>query len=716
MARSRWVAHGCVEHRTGPVSPFSSWPCAAPRAVRANHIKNKNSLIPQHAAFSGRDADAKASFASRLAESTRRALRRLLALQKPGGDWEGEMVWCAMILAQAVIVRTVVGKPYSPEERTQIIRHFQHYQNADGSWGMHPESPGYVFFTTLAYVALRFLGEPADAAMPAQARAWLHAQPGGVQGIPTWGKFWLAMLGLYEYRGLNSIPPELFILPEWLPFHPRRFYCHTRLIYLGIAYLFGVRFVAKLPEGLRDELRRELYQEPYESIDFAKLRHALAPGDVYVPISPVLRAIYDLLAAYEHVPLAGPRRKGLAACFERIVYEQRATRYQGVSPVNGLLNCLAIFAHDPNHPELKPSLEGAEAWRWTDDAEGIRYVGARSNTWDTAFALQALAEAPGVVDGAPSAVENAHDFLKGAQAVEELPDYSAFWRDMSVGGWCFSDGRHRWPVSDCTAEALSALLFLYERPDDYPIAQPFPAERLQSAVRFILSRQNADGGFGTYERRRAGRLLEMVNPSEMFGQCMTELSYIECTASSLAALSHYRRHHPDFTGGGIDAAIAQAIALLRHAQLADGSWQGFWGINYTYAIFHVAKGLRTAGVPADDPALQAAARWLIGKQRPDGGWGEHYSSCLTGHYVEHSESQPVMTAWALLALLDVVPPDHPAVVRGFEWLMDRQQGNGDWPRLAVNGVFFGAAMLDYRLYHTYFPAWALARYARLKAG
>jgi len=36
--------------------------------------------------------------------------------------------------------------------------------------------------------------------------------------------------------------------------------------------------------------------------------------------------------------------------------------------------------------------------------------------------------------------------------------------------------------------------------------------------------------------------------------------------------------------------------------------------------------------------------------------------------------------------------------------------NGDWPRDSVNGVFFGTAMLDYRLYNTYFPTWALARF------
>jgi hypothetical protein len=32
-------------------------------------------------------------------------------------------------------------------------------------------------------------------------------------------------------------------------------------------------------------------------------------------------------------------------------------------------------------------------------------------------------------------------------------------------------------------------------------------------------------------------------------------------------------------------------------------------------------------------------------------------------------------------------------------------------RPVVNGVFFGSAMLDYRLYQSYFPTWALSRHA-----
>jgi lanosterol synthase len=47
------------------------------------------------------------------------------------------------------------------------------------------------------------------------------------------------------------------------------------------------------------------------------------------------------------------------------------------------------------------------------------------------------------------------------------------------------------------------------------------------------------------------------------------------------------------------------------------------------------------------------------------------------------------------------------------WLRQHQGADGAWPRQSQSGVFFSTAMLDYRLYKDYFPAWALARHARL---
>lgn len=34
------------------------------------------------------------------------------------------------------------------------------------------------------------------------------------------GKFWLAVMGVYDWEGLHPIPPELWLLPYMLPIHP----------------------------------------------------------------------------------------------------------------------------------------------------------------------------------------------------------------------------------------------------------------------------------------------------------------------------------------------------------------------------------------------------------------------------------------------------------------------------------------------------------------
>ena len=188
---------------------------------------------------------------------------------------------------------------------------------------------------------------------------------------------------------------------------------------------------------------------------------------------------------------------------------------------------------------------------------------------------------------------------------------------------------------------------------------------------------------------------------------------MECTASVVEAIATVRRVYPGLFDSRVAAALDFAISFLKRSQFADGSFPAAWGIHFTYSIFHVVKAFRAAGVSPQDPAIARAVSWLKEIQRPDGGWGEHFSTSLTGKYVPHPEPQPVMTSWALLALAEG-DPSCEAVNRGRAFLESLQQGDGSWPRGAVNGVFFGTAMLDYRLYHAYFPAWALARVESVK--
>jgi lanosterol synthase len=73
----------------------------------------------------------------------------------------------------------------------------------------HIESESTVFGTALNYVSVRILGVEIDEPRVTKARNWLK-KTGGAEGIPSWGKFWLATLGLYSWEGLNPLPPELW--------------------------------------------------------------------------------------------------------------------------------------------------------------------------------------------------------------------------------------------------------------------------------------------------------------------------------------------------------------------------------------------------------------------------------------------------------------------------------------------------------------------------
>jgi lanosterol synthase len=645
--------------------------------------------------------------AAAVAEALNKAWRHLEAQQHERGCWQGEVEWCSMITSQVVIARHVVGAPPSPEDADAIIRYLRGEQRPDGSFGMHPSSQGFLFTTVLAYVALRLLGLPASDPTAAAALVWIRAQ-GGPLAIPTWGKIWLAVLGLYGWDGVNPVPPELWLLPESVPAHPSRWYCHTRLIYLPIGYLWATRFRAP-GSPLLSELRDELYGGvgAFRRVRFGALRHRLASSDVYDRPGPLLRRAYDVAAIANRFAPKPLRARALQRSLALIEGELVATRYACISPVNGLLNLLAIYASNAHHPAIPQIIEALRIWRWEDE-RGARYAGACSQTWDTAFVAQAALAGPLERAAGPS-LSGAHAFFQATQLRTELSEPAALYREPRAGGWCFSDDYHQWPVSDTTAEALTALLEIEER--GYA-AQPLERARVEAAVQFILRRQNPDGGFGSYEPRRGPLLLDHINPSEMFGSCMTERSYTECAASCVKALAVFAKKRPQWVTSEVRSAIAAGVAFLRSRQEANGSWAAVWAVNYTYGTLFAVEALLAAGVSPADSAIRRAVEWTKRVQRADGSWGEHWSSCLQHTFVEHALGQCSMTAWALMTLCLAGDARSDAAKRGAAWLVSHQLPSGAWPRQDVAGVFFHTAMLEYALYKDIFPTWALSLYAQ----
>ena len=41
-----------------------------------------------------------------------------------------------------------------------------------------------------------------------------------------------------EWGGHQVIPAEMWLLPNWFPFHPGRLWCHCRMVYLPMCYLY----------------------------------------------------------------------------------------------------------------------------------------------------------------------------------------------------------------------------------------------------------------------------------------------------------------------------------------------------------------------------------------------------------------------------------------------------------------------------------------------
>lgn len=629
-----------------------------------------------------------------------RATEQLLKLQRKDGSWEGEMLWCPMLTAQYVLLSYVLNQELDSRRRSLVLKQFERTRLEDGTWGLHEHSHPYLFVTTLVYVASRLLGVGKDDPLIAQAGRFLQTED--VTGIPSWGKFWLAILNLYDWKGLNAVLPELWILPRWLPLHPSKWYCHTRLIYMAMAVVYSSRF--QVPETpVIAELRSELYEDRFDRIKFRSSRNRLRKEDVFSFPTIRLRVCYALGRVFELFHGKKLRTKCINALLERIRWELNSSDHTSISPVSGFLNILALWLHDPDDDDCLKALNQIEGWIWEDEEDGARVTGARSASWDTGLALQALASIP-KFDDVKNSVDRATKFLESQQIRNSFDGYERAFRNDPKGGWCFAGIWHGWPVTDCTAEAILGLLATKPNSIDAAV--------VREATDFMLRGQNKDGGFGSYENRRTRSNLEWLNPSEMFGESMTENSYVECTASCLEALASSREHYSDKVVGTIDRSIAKGETWLRQIQESDGSWRGVWGVQFIYGTLFGIRGLKAGGTAPSDPALRLACQWLLARQSEDGGWGEHHSGCLKGCYVPHDESQVIQTAWALIALLEADESNWSAISRGVKFLVDCQREDGSWERQDMVGVFFRTALLDYALYRQYFPLRALSLYER----
>jgi len=254
----------------------------------------------------------------------------------------------------------------------------------------------------------------------------------------------------------------------------------------------------------------------------------------------------------------------------------------------------------------------------------------------------------------PLTIAKSYQFIDLSQIDAEHSTHTEFFRHPMIGSWPFSTAEQGWPVADCTAEGLSATLAIHHS----GLVKPaIDEQRIKQAVDIILSYQNTDGGWATYELSRAPKWLEKLNPSEVFADIMIDYSWTECTAACVISLLEMQEAYPDFKNSEIRKAISAGLNFILGQQKPDGSWYGGWAVCFTYATWFGVEAISKAkgkGYYDDDviaASITKACAFLVDKQKADGGWGETFESCSKLVYTEAATSQVVNTAWALLTLM-----------------------------------------------------------------
>ncbi|MGC4956263.1 squalene--hopene cyclase [Actinomadura citrea] len=609
------------------------------------------------------------------AQALKAARDHLLLLQSPEGWWKGELQTNVTMDAEDLLLREFLGIR-DDADTTETARWIRSQQAADGTWANFHDGPPDLSTTVEAYVALRLAGDPPDAGHMIRAAAFVRGG-GGIPATRVFTRFWLAMFGRWSWDDLPVLPPEMMFLPRWFPLNVYDWACWARQTIVPLTVVAALRPVRPLPFSL-DEL--------YPGYDVPPVRRRGLSG-----WDAAFGALDKALHVYERHPAKGVRRAALRRAAEWIIARQeRDGSWGGIQPpwVYSLL-ALHLLGHGLDHPIVRRGLDGLERFTIRDD-RGRRLEACQSPVWDTALAVNALADA-GLPAGHP-ALERAAEWLIGEE-VRGPGDWSVRRPDLPPGGWAFEFDNDCYPDTDDTAEVVLAL-------GRARLPQAEPA--IERGVRWMAGMASRDGGFGAFDADNTRALCRRL-PFCDFGEVIDPPS-ADVTAHVVEAMSH--------RGMADSLVVKRAVVWLLKAQEPDGSWFGRWGANHVYGTGSVVPALIAAGVRPGKPAIRDAVGWLERHQRDDGGWGEDLRSYRDRTWIGHGASTPSQTAWALLALL-AAGERGPAVERGIRWLVEHQRPDGTWDEDHFTGTGFpGDFYINYHLYRLVFPLSALGRYLK----
>ena len=635
------------------------------------------------------------TISSRIVDQISRVIREsqryLLGEQRPEHYWIGELAVDSTLVSDMICYHHWDGKVDETWQR-KAIHQILSMQLPDGGWNIYYGGPPEVNATIKAYLALKLAGvAETDHRMLAAREVALNL--GGIPRMNTFSKLYLALLGLFPWKYVPTIPCEIILIGKWfhVNFHEMSNWTRSMLVPLSIINHFRPTRSLKNPIRLD-----ELYPEGFHERDLA-----LRPDpqwatwrNFFIHLDK-LHKFAEWFAKHRLHPFRQRAlRRSEAWMLERF---EGADGLAAIFPaqLNSLI-ALKALGYPDDHPQVvraERSLKQLEH----ETETSVRLEPCFSPVWDTAIACICLRES-GLSEDHPALVK-ATEWLM-AKEIRFRGDW-AYKNPTGAdpSGWAF-EFNNRWnPDVDDTALVLLALRLT-------PTTDPEKRERcFRRGLQWLLTFQCHDGGWAAFDKDCTKSIMEKVPFADHNAMLDPECADITARVLELLGYEGYSLDHPQ---------IVKAIEYLKGQQEADGSWYGRWGVNYIYGTWQVLRGLREVGEAMDAPYLQRARRWLESVQNTDGGWGERCNTYEDPVFKGQGPSTPSQTAWAVMGLCAFADPQLPALVKGIEYLIATQDSDGSWPERETTGTGFPKVFyLKYDIYRNTWPLLALATYRKL---
>ena len=617
-----------------------------------------------------------------------RSQNYLLSQQKSEGYWRGELMVDATLVADTIAYHHWNGKVEAEWQR-KAVNHIFSMQLPDGGWNNYYGGPAEVNATIKAYLALKLAGIPVTDPRMLRARA-VALSLGGVPRMNTFSKLYLALLGLFPWDYVPTIPSEVILIGKWFYVNFNEMSSWSRSMLVPLAIINHFRPTRPLqPHVTLDEL----YPEGYHERDLA------LPPD---PQRFTWRNFFlwlDKLHKFVENNKLHPFRKRALRKAEAWMLE----RFEGSNGLAAIfpamlnaLIALKALGYPDDHPQVKRAEQELKNLEH-ETADSVRIEPCFSPVWDTAIVVIALHES-GLSADHP-ALKNATDWL-----IEKEIRFRGDWHyknpvDVEPSGWVF-EFENKWnPDVDDTAMVLLALRKV---PTDNPGRRDACFRR---GLDWMLTFQCRDGGWASFDKDCTRGILEKVPFADHNAMLDPECADITARILELLGYENFSLNDPQ---------VQKALQFVREHQEEDGSWYGRWGVNYIYGTWQVLRGLRALGLNMNQPWLLKARDWLESVQNDDGGWGERCNTYDDPVFKGRGLSTASQTAWAVMGLCAFDDPHRPSVVRGIRYLTRTQNLDGTWTELETTGTGFPRVFyLKYDMYRNSWPLLALATHLNL---